>query len=108
MQDALAAVEALYFKLQQQVGMLSLAATSQAQKDAFMTQYVAARTAYWACVNKMFHDDDPVVVSLTAQLNAANDKVSNAVSEMGNISAVLDDITLAVTLAGQLSTLVVP
>jgi esterase/lipase len=102
MGDALSALEALYFGLQQQVGMLTLAATTQAQKDAFMTQYVKARTDYWACVNKMFHEDDPQVAALTAQLNTLNDQVTKSEKEMGDISKVIDVITQAVTVADQL------
>ncbi|HEY0760713.1 MAG TPA: hypothetical protein VGD59_15805 [Acidisarcina sp.] len=104
MGDALSTIEALYFGLQQQVGMISLATTTQAEKDRFMTQYVAARTAYWACINKMFHDDDPQVATLTRQLKDATTQVSKAEAEMGNISKVIDNITQAVTIAAQLST----
>lgn len=107
MGEALSAVEALYFELQQKIGMLSLASTTQEQRDAFTSQYVAARAAYWNCVNKMFHDDDPQVVALTTQLKAATDDVKQSEKELGNISKVIDDVTEAVTIAGKLATLAV-
>lgn len=107
MQDALAAVEALYFGLQQQVGMIVAATTSTEQKNAFMSQYVAARTAYWNCVNKMFHDDDPKVAALTTQLQALNQQVSNFEKQLGEISKVLDIITQAATIASDLSSMAI-
>ena len=107
MGEALSAVEALYFGLQQKIGMLSLASRSQGQRDAFMSQYVAARTAYWSCVNKMFHDDDPQVIALTTQLKAATDEVTKSEKELGDISKVIDDVTEAVTIASKLATLAV-
>ncbi|MDR3751287.1 MAG: hypothetical protein P4K94_07340 [Terracidiphilus sp.] len=106
MQDALAALEKNYMNLNQQLNMLSVNCTAD-QKSALMNQVVAARTAYWSCVNKAFHDDDPQVVSLTSQLNAANKQLSNAVQQMGDITATLNQITQAVTIATGLAALVI-
>ena len=107
MGDALSALEDFYFSLRDQVSMLSVATTPQEQRDTLNSQVVAARTAYWACVNKMFHDDDPQVISLTSQLKTATDQVKAAVKQMGSISKVIDDITEGVTIATQLAGLVV-
>jgi len=106
MQDALAALEQNYMTLNQQLAMLGLNCTPD-QKTALMNQVVAARSAYWSCVNKAFHDDDPQVVSLTSQLNAANQQLSNAVQQMGDIAGTLTQITQAVTLASSLAALVI-
>jgi ABC-type proline/glycine betaine transport system substrate-binding protein len=106
MQDALTALEQNYMTLNQQLAMLSLNCTPD-QKTALMNQVVAARSAYWSCVNKAFHDDDPQVVSLASQLNAANQQLSNAVQQMGDIGATLTQITQAVTLASSLAALVI-
>jgi hypothetical protein len=81
MQSALAELETTYFTLQSQIGPLLAACQTQAQRDALTTQYVAARSAYWSCVNKAFHDDDPAVIALTTQLDAANDQLKKAVPQ---------------------------
>jgi ABC-type phosphate/phosphonate transport system ATPase subunit len=106
MQDALAALEQNYMNLNQQLAMLSVNCTPD-QKTALISQVVAARTAYWSCVNKAFHDDDPQVVSLTNQLNAANQQLTNAVLQMGDITTTLNLITRAVTVASSLAALVI-
>jgi len=87
--------------------MLGIAGQTPAQRDALSTQYVQARQNYWACVNKAFHDDDPQVVSLTAELAAANQQLSKAVKEMGDITTVLRNITSVVTLGSQLAAKVI-
>lgn len=106
MQGPLVALEQTYINLQQQVSMLSAGCDPQ-KKQALITQLVAARTAYWSCVNKAFHDDDPQVASLTAQLTDANQKVVNAIQQMGDMSATLDQITRSVSLASQLAKFVI-
>ena len=106
MQDALAALEQTYMTLQSQVSMLSAACDPQ-QHDTLITQLVAARSAYWSCVNKAFHDDDPQVISLTSQLNVANQQLSNAITQMGDMNTLLTQITQAVATASKLAALVI-
>ncbi len=106
MQDALAALEKNYITIQDQVNMLSLGC-DQAERDALNAQLVAARSAYWSCVNKAFHDDDPQVVALTVQLTQQTKAIENAVETMGDIATVLDQITTAVKIAGGLAAMVI-
>jgi small-conductance mechanosensitive channel len=86
--------------------MLSLSC-NQAERDALNTQLVAARSVYWSCVNKVFHDDDPQVVALTAQLKQQTQAIKDAVQNMGDIAKVLDQITTAVNTAANLAALVI-
>lgn len=106
MQDALAALEQNYMTIQDQLNMLALGG-DQAQRDALSTQLVAARSAYWSCVNKAFHDDDPRVIALTAELVKQTEAIEGAVQDLGNIARVLDQITTAVTSASKLAGLVI-
>jgi hypothetical protein len=107
MQDALAALEQNYMNLNRQLTMLSANCT-QEQRSQLIAQVVAARSAYWSCVNKAFHDDDPRVVSLTAQLNAASQQLSNAVEQMGDMTDTITRISHAAAIAGSLAALVIP
>jgi hypothetical protein len=107
MQSALAELETTYFTLQSQIGPLLAACQTQAQRDTLTTQYVAARSAYWSCVNKAFHDDDPAVIALTTQLDAANDQLKKAVQELGNIKTTIDNITQVVTIGASLAAKVI-
>jgi len=103
MQRPLQELETAYFTLQSQINMLSQVCQTQEQRDTLSAQYVQARQNYWACVNKAFHDDDPQVVSLTNQIDAANKQVSNAVQQLGDIAKTLNDITNVATLGTQLA-----
>ncbi|MDR3752233.1 MAG: hypothetical protein P4K93_01155 [Terracidiphilus sp.] len=107
MQSPLQELETTYFTLQSQINMLSQACQTQQQRDAISTQYVQARLNYWACVNKAFHDDDPQVVNLTTQIDAANQQLTNAVQQLGNIVTTINDITNVVTLGAQLAAKVI-
>jgi hypothetical protein len=107
MQSALQELETTYFTLQGQIGMLTAACTTDQQRSDLIAEYVAARSNYWNCVNKAFHDDDPQVVSLTAQLDSANTQLKTLVQQMGNISKVIDGITQAVTVGASLAAKVI-
>lgn len=106
MQDPMAVLEQNYITIQDQVNMLSLSC-NQAERDDLNAQLVAARSAYWSCVNKAFHDDDPKVVALTAQLKQQTQAIKGAVQNMGEIASVLDQITTAVNTASKLAALVI-
>jgi len=107
MQSPLQELEATYFTLQSQIDALNEDCQTQAQSNMLSAQYVQARQNYWACVNKAFHDDDPQVVSLTNQIDAANQQLSNAVGELGDITQTLNYITNVVTLGTQLASNVI-
>jgi len=107
MQSALAELESTYFTLQNQIGLLTTACQTDAQRNDLITKFVCARSNYWSCVNKAFHDDDPEVVSLTTQLNVANAKLKVAVAQMGDIKTTLDNITQAVTIGATLAAKVI-
>lgn len=106
MQDPLAVLEQNYSTIQDQVNMLPLDC-KQADRDAFNAQLVAARSAYLSCLDKAFHDDDPQVVALTAQLKQQTQSITNAVQNMGDIAKVLDQITTAAHTAANLAALVI-
>jgi ABC-type proline/glycine betaine transport system substrate-binding protein len=107
MQTALAELESTYLTLQSQIGMLLAACQTQDQRDALTSQYVAARSSYWTCVNKAFHDDDPTVIALTTQLDAANNQVKAAVQQLGDIATAIKTITQAVTVGASLAAKVI-
>ena len=107
MQSALQELETTYFTLQAQIGMLTAACTTEKQRSDLITKFVAARSNYWNCVNKAFHDDDPQVASLTTQLETANTQLNKLVQQMGNISKVIDGITQAVTVGASLAAKVI-
>ncbi|HMD78120.1 MAG TPA: hypothetical protein VKG86_12195 [Terracidiphilus sp.] len=107
MQTALSELETTYFTLQAKIGMLLAACTTQGQRDALTTQYVAARSAYWSCVNKAFHDDDPAVVALTTQLDTSNKQLKTDVTQLGNINTTINNITQVVTIGASLAAKVI-
>ena len=63
-----------------------------------MATFDSTKTA----LNKMLSDDDPVVAAIDKQLRDANLLVVRATLELGNMSAVIDNITTAVALGSTL------
>ena len=57
----------------------------------------------YAYVDKMLSDDDAEVAALSKQLKDANRLMDKAVTEMGNMNKVIDDITGAVTIGAALA-----
>ena len=105
MQNAMMALEQNYMTIQNVVTMLPLNG-NKSLRDSLNTQVVAARRAYWSCVNKAFHDDDPRVVDLTAQLKQQTQAINDAVKNLGDIANNLDQITTAAETAAKLAALV--
>jgi hypothetical protein len=105
MSDVLSTVQATFLSLDSQYNLLLAACKNTQQKDALENQYAVAQKAYQMCVDNMLSDDDAQVAALSAQLKAANQAVSQSVTEMGNISKVIDDITTAVTLGAKLASM---
>jgi hypothetical protein len=103
MADTLSTVQATFNSLDEQYTLLLAACQTPEQRTALEQQYAVAQQAYQMSLGKMLSDDDPEVATLSSELTAANKEVAQSVSEMGNISKVIDGITKAVTLAAQLA-----
>ena len=107
MSDALSAVQALYFTMQANLNVMLAACPTQVERDQVMTQYVAARQNYWACINKSFHDDDPALQALVDQANDVNTTLTNINDELGDITKVINDLTRAVTIGTNIATKII-
>jgi hypothetical protein len=100
--NALLEVQATFTSLDKRYTILRVACRTPGDRAALSTQYDDAETNYYACVNKTLEDDDSVVARLSTDLQAANMLVDRSVSQMGNMSKVIDNITQAVGLGAQL------
>jgi hypothetical protein len=103
MPDVLSTVQATFNSLDAQYTLLLAASTNPQQRTALENQYAVAQQAYQMCIGKTLSDDDPQVAALSMQLKATNLQVAQSVTEMGDISKVIDTITQAVTLAAKLA-----
>jgi hypothetical protein len=106
MANALADVQNTFTSLDQNYNMLRAACQTDDDRKALDAKYEAAESNYDQCVDKMLADTDPQVATLLANLKPLNDQVAKAVTEMGNMSKVIDTVTQAVTLGSQLLKLV--
>jgi esterase/lipase len=68
-----------------------------------MQQYVTSRRNYWNSINKIFHDDDPAIVSLVQQMNQEKTQIAETTKHLDNIAKVIDTITEAVTIGTALA-----
>lgn len=107
MSDALDALEAIYFTLQNNLSDMLAACSSQAERDSIMSQYVAARQAYWSCVGRAFHDDDPAVQALVADARDDINKLNEIESSLGDIAKVMNVIEETVSVATALASKVI-
>lgn len=103
MSDALFALERIYFAFQQSLTSMLAACPDQATRDQVMTQYVLARTNYFNCVNKAFHDDDPSVVALVTQAKTVALDLTNINKDLGDIAKVISYATQAVAVGAQIA-----
>lgn len=102
MGNALQSLETQYFFLSQNLPILLAACQTQEQRDAVNTQYVTARRNYWNCIHQIFHDDDPAVAKLVAQMRSAEKDLEKAVNQLNDVGKVMDAITAAVTVGSNL------
>ena len=103
MTDALQALEDQYILLTNNLSNLVLACKTDDDKNALMTQYVTCRRNYFTGINQMFHDDDPSVEALVAQMNKEQATLKAAVANIGAIAGVITTITSAVQTGASLA-----
>jgi len=102
MSDALSALEALYVFLTSNLSALQGACPADPEKSQLMSLYVAARINYWKGIDATFHDDDPAVASLVAQMNAQQKTITDEVAALSDVAKILNDITTAVQIGKKL------
>jgi len=103
MGPSLQSLEDQYMLLTQQLSMLLAACPTQVERDQVMTQYVTARRNYWSSIQKVFHDDDPQVVSLVQELRTEQQKIADCINHLDNIARIIDIITQAVNVGTTLA-----
>ena len=103
MGEALSALQTQYIFLTVNLADLLAACPTQDLRDAIQTQYVACRRSYFACVNTIFHDDDPAISNLVTQMETAQASLEQTVADLNNIAKVVDGITQAVTIGVKLA-----
>uniref|UniRef100_A0A7V5CTJ5 Uncharacterized protein n=1 Tax=Acidobacterium capsulatum TaxID=33075 RepID=A0A7V5CTJ5_9BACT len=107
MGDALKALEEQYFLINDNYGSLFGQCATDDQKAQLQKLLTTARTNYWSAINKVLHDDDPEVQSLTSQLNTLKLTLQATIDSGQNIAAVLGAIAQAVGVGTQLAGLAI-
>ncbi len=102
MANALLEVVDTFTALDAQYNMLWVACQTQADRDALDAKYAAAQENVETCTGKALEDDDAEVAQLSKELKTCNDELKKAVTEMGDMSKVLDNLTQALTIGAQL------
>lgn len=103
MGPSLQSLEDQYMLLTQNLSMVLAACPSQTERDRVMTQYVTSRRNYWSSIQKIFHDDDPKVVSLVNEMHAEQQKIKECTKHLNDIAKVIDIITDAVNVGTALA-----
>ncbi len=103
MNDALEALEDQYFTVRGSLSTLLGQGATQAQLDDLRSLIVSSRNNYWTAINKVLHNDDPQVASLTSQMNSEQLTLQASVDHLGDVAKILDIITRAVNIGTQLA-----
>jgi len=103
--EALQSLQDLYFYLTNNLATLQAKYSQEPQKSEFMTQYVAARRNFFNSINKVFHDDDPQIVTLCAQMKQQQATLKKEVDTMNDVAKVLNAITTAVQIGAKIASL---
>ena len=105
MGNALLALQNQYIYLTQNLSMMLTACSTQDQRDAIQTQYVACRRNYFKSVNSIFHEDDPAVASAITQMKTAQTALTSMLNGLNDITKVINGITDAVQIGAKLASL---
>lgn len=101
----LSAVEATYLLAERNFDRLYAAAATAADKKRVRALHASARDAYWKAVRESLEDANPVVVSIQAELTAANRNLKRSLEDLQDFAQALGFLTEAVKLAGSIVTL---
>jgi hypothetical protein len=103
--DILAAIKATYDKLDDSFDDLYSKCATDAQRVQLRSLLNSARDTFFAAAAKALTDNNPLVDTLTKQLQDVNTQVHAQLTSLTNIVATLDLITEAVKLAAPLAKL---
>lgn len=107
MDGALSAVENIYFSIQSSLNDMLAACHTDDERNTIRTKYIAARQNYWQCINKTFHEDDPEVQALVTQAKSVSTDIKNISDKLGDISKVIDVLSVAVSVGSQIASKVI-
>ena len=94
-----------YFLLDRNFNALFAACTLDTQRDELRAAYVNARDNFWEARNRSFHDDEPLVKKLIADLKATQQEIEDSLQNLEDIVKTLQLVTAAVRLGSSLITM---
>lgn len=105
MSDALDALQANYFNLTENLDNYLDKCQSDEQRKALKAAYQQARTDFYNARNKAFAANDADVEKTVSELEAAQDSLQKMTQELANIAKIINGVTTAVKIAGQLASM---
>jgi hypothetical protein len=108
MAETLQELQDTYETLSDQIDLLSAACHTQEQRDALTASYLLAQHNYLGARNKIFKENDAELERLTQELRKANKDIKRLVEQLGNISKVIDGITMAVNIGSSIASKLIP
>ena len=103
MNDALAALQANYFYLTDNLDDLLDLCPSDAQKRDLKSMYQQATVDYYDARNKAFGDDDANITEAVNQLKTVQDSLQQMTLELANAVSIINGITTAVRIGTELA-----
>lgn len=103
MGDALSSLETQYIFLTNHLNDFQGACQTDAQKQSFITSYVASRKNYWDCIKKIFQNNDPQVAAAVQDMKTAQQGLEDSLKKLNQIASVLNTIDSAVKIGAKLA-----
>jgi flagellar hook-basal body complex protein FliE len=103
MNDALAALQANYFYLTDNLDDLLDLCPSDAEKRDLKGTYQQATVDYYDARNKAFADDDASIADTVSQLRTVQDSLEKMSIELANAVSIINNITTAVRIGTELA-----
>lgn len=103
--DAFDGLQEQYFTLMDNFNRLMAACQTDEQRNALRAAYAQSRDNYNAAINNILNANDPNIDALQAELKSSQGKVEDSLTNLQDISAVIDTIGAAVAVGTKLVTL---
>ena len=93
---SLVSLETQYEFLTQTLSALLAACSTEEERDQIMAQYVSSRRNYLSCLQKIFHENDPQVATLVAEMQKEQQQIEDAAKHLENVAKIINVVADAV------------
>jgi chromosome segregation ATPase len=95
-------IEKQYFSVKGRFNDLIAACKTDEQRAALQAAYASLRDNYNKAMNQRFEDNDPAIATLRSELQRGQEEIERSLTNLKDITAVIDSISSAVSIGTKL------